>query len=193
MVAQLSTSEAQTQLGRFIRRSTLIRVLGLLCLLLPVTTVWAQGSGWQRPTAVEQRIDPLSAIDQQFMANQRRDVEALANRLGRRLTGNADRDIETLQTLLDRNFVARDDQLTLQAMGIVFGDLLGDTLDMDWVVYRDRAGRSRALRYRNSDTFLFPVTMISRRFEAGSERSLRALFDQVVADTRPRLPGANWR
>jgi len=34
--------------------------------------------------------------------------------------------------------------------------------------------------------------MISRRQEAGSDRRLRPLFDETVAETRPLLPGGKW-
>tara|TARA_E500000178_G_C16767099_1_gene637428 strand:+ start:241 stop:627 length:387 start_codon:yes stop_codon:yes gene_type:complete len=126
------------------------------------------------------------------MAEQRMRVEQLANRLGRGLTGAVDRDLDTLQRILDDRMVPTEDTLTLQAMGVVFGDLLGKRLGMDWVVYRDNKGRSRALRYRKIDIYLFPVTMISRRQEGSSERRLKPLFDDTVRETRPLLPGGKW-
>jgi hypothetical protein len=187
MIAQLSTSAATTQLA--IVRRTLSVGWGLFLVLLLTsfgTPVWAQGS------EIERRIAPLSPIDLKFMDDQRQAVERLANRMGRSLTGRADRDVDTLQQILDRNYVPADDELTLQAMGIVFGDLLGRELSMNWVVYRDRAGRSRALRYRDSDTYLFPVTMISRRVAAGSERPLADIYAATVDKTRRQLPGARW-
>ena len=110
----------------------------------------------------------------------------------RGLTGVADRDLDTLQRIVDERMVPAEDTLTLQAMGVVFGDLLGERLDMDWVVYRDNKGRSRALRYRQMDVYLFPVTMISRRQEGGSGRPLQPLFDNTVRDTRLLLPGGKW-
>jgi hypothetical protein len=64
---------------------------------------------------------------------------------------------------------------------------------MHWIVYRDRAGRSRALQYRNDATYLFPVTMISRRVEARSVRPVADLFYTTVDETRRLLPGARWR
>ena len=190
MVSQLSTSEAvsQPQKKRFSTHG-LRRLLVLFT--LPALSVCTSWSVAQNPN-FDVLIESLTAIDRQFMADQRMRVERLANRLGRGLTGVADRDLDTLQRILDDRLVPAEDTLTLQAMGVVFGDLLGDHLDMDWVVYRDHKGRSRALRYRQMDVCLFPVTMISRRQEGGSERRLKPLFDHTVRDTRLLLPGGKW-
>ena len=190
MVSQLSTSEAvsQPQKKRFLTHS-LRRLLVLFT--LPALSVCTSWSIAQNPN-FDFLIESLTAIDRQFMADQRMRVEQLANRLGRGLTGVADRDLDTLQRILDERLVPAEDTLTLQAMGVVFGDLLGDRLDMDWVVYRDNKGRSRALRSRQMDVYLFPVTMISRRQEGGSERRLKPLFDDTVRDTRLLLPGGKW-
>ena len=190
MVSQLSTSEAvsQPQKTRFSTKC-LRRLLALF--ILPALSLCASWSVAQSPN-FDVLIEPLTAIDQQFMTEQRMRVEQFANRLGRGLTGIVDRDLDTLQRILDERMVPVEDTLTLQAMGVVFGDLLGERLDMDWVVYRDSKGRSRALRYRQIDVYLFPVTMISRRQEGGSERRLKPLFDDTVRDTRPLLPGGKW-
>ena len=190
MVSQLSTSEAvsQPQKKRFSTHG--LRRL-LILFTLPALSVCTSWSVAQNPN-FDVLIEPLTAIDRQFMADQRMRVAQLANRLGRSLTGVADRDLDTLQRILDERLVTAEDTLTLQALGVVFGDLLGDRLDLDWVVYRDNKGRSRALQYRQMHVYLFPVTMISRRQEGGSERRLKPLFDDTVRDTRLLLPGGKW-
>ena len=190
MVSQLSTSEAVSQPQKKGFSTHGLRRL-LVLFTLPALSVCTSWSIAQNPN-FDFLIESLTAIDRQFMADQRMRVEQLANRLGRGLTGVADRDLDTLQRILDERLVPAEDTLTLQAMGVVFGDLLGDRLDMDWVVYRDNKGRSRALRYRQMDVYLFPVTMISRRQEGGSERRLKPLFDDTVRDTRLLLPGGKW-
>ena len=190
MVSQLSTSETVSQPNKTRFSTNRLRRL-LVLVLLPALFVCTSWSVAQSPN-FDVLIEPLTAIDRQFMAEQHMHVEQLANRLGRGLTGVADRDLNTLQRILDERMVPAKDTLTLQAMGVVFGDLLGDRLDMDWVVYRDNKGRSRALRYRQMDVYLFPVTMISRRQEGGSERRLKPLFDDTVRDTRLLLPGGKW-
>jgi len=190
MVPQLSTSEELSQplrprfLRGFVAKLGASWILGALLVYAPLPVA-------QTPD-FDVFIEPLTAIDRQFMDDQRQRVEQLANRLGRGLTADVDRDLDTLQRILDDSMVRADDSLTLQAMGLVFGDLLGQQLDMDWVVYRDRKGRSRALRYREMDIFLFPVTMISRRQQGGSDRRLKQLFEELIDDTRRQLPGGKW-
>ncbi len=193
MIAQLSTSWSDRQLTIDGNRFIITLLAGVLLSMITLTPSWAQSSSWQQPSAIEQRIEPLSAIDRQFMANQRADVEQRANALGRQLSGNSQRDLDTLQRLLDTGAVTRDDLLGLQAMGVVLGDLLSAELRMEWVVYRDRAGRSRALHYPNTDVYLFPITMISRRYSVGVNKPVSDIFNEVATDTAKRLPGAKWR
>jgi len=187
MVAPLSISTGIKQAAKY-----LITVLGPLFLVLSDHGM-AQSSSWLQPGEVEWRTESLSAIDQQFMASQRQTVESLANKLGRSLSGTTQRDLDTLQLILDRKLVPQEDILTLQALGVVLGDLLGDELNMQWVVYRDRAGRSRALRYLSTDIFIFPVTLISRRWSVGSDKAVTTIYQDTVDATASRLPGASWR
>lgn len=126
------------------------------------------------------RIEELSTLDNQYMAGQRALLGDLAAvELGRRFSGERDRDLAILQALLDRGVVNGRQTRELQAMGIVMGDLLAAELDMHWVVYIDRIGRSRALRYRDSDEVLFPVTMISRRREVGNDDPVADIYRQA--------------
>ena len=190
MVPQLSTTARDSQPNNAIRFHYLANQVGKLCLLGLLAAYSALSVG--QATDLGVRIEPLTAVDQQFMSEQRVRVEQLANRLGRNLSGQAMRDIDTLQRLLDDGLVPSTDTLTLQAMGVVFGDLLGSDLAMSWVVYRDNAGRSRALSHRDADIVLFPMTMISRRHQNGGTRRLQSLYEETVADIRPLLPGGKW-
>ena len=149
MVPQLSTTARDSQPNNAIRFHYLANQVGKLCLLGLLAAYSALSVG--QATDLGVRIEPLTAVDQQFMSEQRVRVEQLANRLGRNLSGQAMRDIDTLQRLLDDGLVPSTDTLTLQAMGVVFGDLLGSDLAMSWIVYRDNAGRSRALSHRDTD------------------------------------------
>lgn len=132
------------------------------------------------------RISDLSPVDQQYMAAQRASVEEIARRyVGKGFTGAREHDITLLQRLLDQRLVRPSQTEELQAMGIILGDVLANELDMHWVVYQDRVGRSRALRYKKTDNYLFPVTMISRRQEAGSDTPVAAIYQKAVAAMEP--------
>ena len=190
MVTQLSTSQCVSQPYK----SSLIprgRPSKGLRAILPLFLLWSV-TVWAQVPDLQVRVAPLSAMDQQFMSDQRDRIEALANRIGRNLTGAEERDIETLQRIIDERLIASGDRVTLQAMGVILGDLLTQRLRMDWVVYSDTRGRSRASHYEGTDIFLFPITMISRRQEAGSQRRVKSIYDEAVTKTVPRLPGGKW-
>jgi len=138
------------------------------------------------------KIGELSPTDRQFMTQQRDLLQDLAAReLGRSFSGNKDNDLQILQLLLDKRLVKPDQPRELQAMGVVMGDLLAADLDLHWVIYEDAQGRSRALRYKESDEYLFPVTMISRRQEAGSNTPVAEIYRKAydtMAAVKPPAP-----
>ncbi len=138
------------------------------------------------------RISELTPLDRQYMQRQRDTIESLARRhTGSGFDGTPTNDIPLLQRLLDERRVRPDQTAELQAMGILLGDLLAEELDMHWVVYEDPLGRSRALRYRDTDNYLFPVTMISRRRAVGNDRPVQEIYDKAVdliEPIREKLP-----
>ncbi|MEM6483987.1 MAG: DUF3806 domain-containing protein [Pseudomonadota bacterium] len=130
---------------------------------------------------IDRRITPLSTIDKRYMNEQRTRVNDLSlryygGRCCRRLT-----EVNYLQRLLDDRLVTQSQELELQAMGVLLGDLLAAELGMNWVVYEDAKGRSRALRLHETDAFLFPVTMISRRRMFGDQTPVIEIYREAVA------------
>ena len=138
------------------------------------------------------RISELTHLDQQYMGQQREIIDDLARaKLGSQINGNRANDLNVLQRLLDRGLVQAQQTLELQAMGIILGDLLAAELDMHWVIYQDSIGRSRALRYRQSEEYLFPVTMISRRWEVGNRKPVADIYQKaydIIDAARPPAP-----
>lgn len=138
------------------------------------------------------QVEQLSVLDRQYMTQQRSLLQDLAERhLGRSFSGERERDLAILQDLLDNGVVRADQTRELQAMGVILGDLLARDLDMHWVVYLDEVGRSRALRLRDTDNFLFPITMISRRREAGNETPVAEIYRKargIIENVREPLP-----
>jgi len=137
-------------------------------------------------------IGELTNTDRQYMSQQRATLDDLAARnFGRRFKGNKASDLALLQDLLDKRLVRPDQTRELQAMGVIMGDLLAADLGLHWVIYEDGIGRSRALRYKQSDDYLFPMTMISRRQEADNHTPVATIYQKaydIMAASKPALP-----
>ncbi len=142
----------------------------------------------------EPRIGGLSMLDRQFMLQQRELLSDLvARHYGRQFNGAADNDLELLQRLLDDRVVRADQTRELQAMGVILGDLLAADLGLDWVIYEDSLGRSRALRYRDTDNFLFPMTMISRRREVDNRTPVAEIYRKAEDSMRAVIPALPYQ
>lgn len=128
----------------------------------------------------EVEIGELSYIDKTYMQQQRERVAQLSeSNLGRKLNGTRDNDLDIMQQLLDRKLVTGQQTLELQALGVIMGDLLASDMGLDWVIYEDKLGRSRALRYQQTDNYLFPITMISRRREVDNTETVADIYQRA--------------
>lgn len=136
-----------------------------------------------------EQITSFTTIDKGHTQRQRKLIDDLARRhLGSQIRGNKHSDLALLQRLLDRGIIARQDTAKLQAMGVVLGDILAAELKLNWVIYEDDNGRNRALRFGNLSDVLFPITMISRRVEAGAVVDVTTIFEKAVNSYKPLLP-----
>lgn len=159
-----------------------IRLSGLLFTLLLVPGMQAQAQG-------EVIISEPSYLDKQYMHRQRELLaDLLARNYGARFSGRTERDLPLLQRLLDDQLVRNNQTRELQAMGIIMGDLLAVELGLHWVIYEDRIGRSRALRYKDTDNYLFPATMISRRREVDNRARVTDIYRKAVDSFTPVIP-----
>ena len=153
-------------------------------MVLIVTSAWAQ---------LEKReVSPLDEGDLRKNELQRQQVDDLARRhLGAHLQGGELADLRILQRLLDEGRVRAEQEMELQAMGVVLGDVMVARLHLEWVVVEDSAGRSRGLRHRNRENLFFQVTMIWKRVKLGEPVDVVALYESVAEsvrrlDARPR-------
>ncbi len=132
---------------------------------------------------------PLSSIDKQYMADQIASIDDLARRnFGRYINGQKENDIAVMQRLLDDDIVRSSDVKYLQAMGIILGSLLKSERGLNWVVYVDALGRSRALQLPDfKKDFIFPTTQISRKVEVGSKVKVAEVYkilEQTITSIR---------
>lgn len=134
------------------------------------------------PAEEQSLVEPLGESDRRQLERQRGLVEALTRRhVGVPPAGGALSDLRLLQELVDDRVLSKDQTYELQALGVVLGDVMAEQLGLEWVIVDDEYGRSRALQYGVQDDFVFPVTMISRRYEAEIPVDVAALYEDIRA------------
>lgn len=129
------------------------------------------------------QVSDLS-IGQKFVMDiQRRDVKDLiTRRLGiLRLNGDLS-DLKTLQRIVDMRVLKRDQGRQWQSLGIAFGDILVNNFDLHWVSMEDEFGVSKALQWRDTKNFVFPITLFSKRIQFGQEIDMTAIYDKLSKD-----------
>jgi len=120
-------------------------------------------------------------VGQQFtLDRKRRELKNLLYRhLGiRELAGNSD-DLKIIQQVIDKKILARDEVLEWQSLGVVFGDILVNEFGLRWVSYEDELGVSKALRWRNTENYVFPVTVFSKRNRFKEQLDVKAIYDKL--------------
>lgn len=154
-------------------------VAGLLALLLAAAAPAASAQ------AERARIRPLTPAERRSLEEQRQTVRELARRhVGSVPTGESLYDLTVLQRIVDRGAVKRDDTGLLQALGVSLGDVMAHRLGLRWVAVEDELGTSRALRLGDSETLVFPVTMISKRVETGVRVDVAELYERTARELK---------
>lgn len=126
------------------------------------------------------------SVGQRYLLNaHRRELKDLvARRLGvLSLKGDA-RDLPTLQAVVDQGLIAKGEVREWQALGVVFGDILAQEMNLRWVSYEDDMGVSKALRWRDTENYVFPVTMFSRRAQFGDDMDVEAIYQKIDAEVK---------
>ena len=103
--------------------------------------------------------------------------------------------LSLLQGILDGNFYHKNQTMELQSLGITFGDLLAQDLDLEWVEVEDEYGISPALKHKNTTSIyenilLFPLTMISKRIEKDEAVDVEYLFNAVYDKVQEMIDGS---
>jgi hypothetical protein len=164
-------------------KKTFALLISLILLAPGSATTFAQS-----PT--DANVSALGWIDENQMKQDAAKVNELTlSKIGTPIRRDL-RDLDTLQKLLDQNLVAKDDYKTQQAMGIILGNVMQADFPetLEWKIYEDNIGRSRALCVKESTHCLFPITMLSRRIELGSKPDVKKIYIDAIALMEKHLP-----
>ena len=123
-------------------------------------------------------------IGQKFILDAHRQgiKDLMTRRLGIVKLAQDESDLRKIQQMVDRKIIGKSDVEQWQALGVVFGDVLAAELGLHWVSYEDELGLSKALRWKKTENYVFPVTMLSRRVQYKQEINVFALYEKIKQD-----------
>jgi hypothetical protein len=124
-----------------------------------------------------QRLLPLSDDDVRALDAKRRWVQGHYESNAVEKYQTLEGKLALLHTILSGQWIAPDETLKLQCLGITFGDALAQTLGLEWRMVEDEYGRDPALVQPGTSIVVFPQTSISKRIETGELVDVRALFE----------------
>ncbi|MFT4632247.1 MAG: hypothetical protein ACI8PP_001492 [Candidatus Pseudothioglobus sp.] len=128
-------------------------------------------------------IEALSFGQIHVMDKQREDIKTLFERRLRALSMKGMKsDLAYFQALVDQRVLRPEQTEEWQALGVVFGDLLVNEFGLRWVSYEDELGASKALRWRKTDNFVFPVTVFSKRVQFGEKIDVTEIYNTLEAE-----------
>jgi len=128
----------------------------------------------------DEGIKPLDNSDLTMSKRQREEIQKLVKQNFGPIELKGDTsELYLLQKILDKQLVSKEDSFGLQAMGVVLGDIMAKNLYLNWVSTQDQYGKSRALQYQDTDHLLYPVTMISRRYQNDLPCDINQLYQEA--------------
>lgn len=133
-------------------------------------------------------IEELRWVDNGFLERQRAFVDELGRgEFGTRLRGDKS-DLRVLQRIIDNGLINQTETQKQQALGVALGDVFVNELGLEWTVYLDAAGKSRATCLKGTKHCLFPITMISKRMRLGATPDVERLYEKGVGHLESHLP-----
>lgn len=88
--------------------------------------------------------------------------------------------LRVVATILENGWVKAEDTVKLQCLGVTLGDALAEAVGLDWVTFSQDDEQWPGLRYKDTSLFIHPVTMISKRVEAGEAVDVIELFRRIA-------------
>jgi len=130
---------------------------------------------------MDQKFEPLNPDDIADLEAKRTWVRGHYDEVARGKYDTLDEKLRLLDAILQNKWIAPDETLKLQCLGVTFGDALAQRLGLTWVAVEDDFGRDAALTLDGTSIRVFPLTSISKRIERREEVDVYGLFEQVCS------------
>jgi len=142
-----------------------------------IITLFSFRSSYAENSKNDVQVHKLAESDKYYLSLAIERINEKSQRyFGTSLKNKKNYDLKLLQQIFDLEYKRKYNKKTWQDMGVVLGEILIQNNPVNWVIYTDSLGKSRALQIKSSFNFLFPITMISRRAEAGIKVNIIDLY-----------------
>jgi hypothetical protein len=128
---------------------------------------------------MEQRVEPLSSADLADLEAKRHWVRDHYEETARHEYETLEGKLRLLDAILQNRWIAPEETLKLQCLGVTFGDTLSQRLGLAWVAVQDDQGRDPALVVEGTSILVFPLTSMSKRVERGEQVDVYELFESA--------------
>jgi hypothetical protein len=128
---------------------------------------------------MDQKFEPLNPDDIADLDAKRTWVRGHYDEAARHKYDTLDGKLRLLDVILQNRWIAPDETLKLQCLGVTFGDALAQKLGLTWIAVEDDLGRDAALTVDGSSIRVFPLTSISKRIERGEAVEVYRLFEEA--------------
>lgn len=88
-----------------------------------------------------------------------------------------------LDAILSSDWIERDETVKLQSLGITLGDIIVQDMGFQWIEVKDEYGNDPAVQFPGTSIIVFPMTMLSKRIEAGETVDIYKMY----ADLKGKL------
>jgi len=130
---------------------------------------------------MEQRVEPLNSADHANLEAKRKWVRDHYEESAQHEYETVGGKLWLLDTILQNRWIAPEETLKLQCLGVTFGDALVQRLRLAWVAVEDSQCRDPALIVEGTSILVFPLTSISKRIQRGEQVVIDDLFEGACA------------
>lgn len=142
---------------------------------------------------MEQKFEPLNASDIADIEAKRTWVRDHYDEEARCHYETLEGKLRLLDTILKSKWIAPNETLKLQCLGVTFGDALSQKFGLRWFAVEDEYGRDPALGVDGTTIRVFPLTSISKRVEQGEEVDVYDLFENACSTIERLKHEEKWQ
>ncbi len=118
-------------------------------------------------------------------------IEMARTVFGKASFTGGDSDLGVIQALMDHPNFDPNQTFAIEGLGILFGGILAQKLDLEWVSILGDSRTTPALQCKEANIVLYPKDMIIKRIERGEKFNVINLYNSLCEEVPKLITGAD--